>query len=141
MRLIVGLGNPGIRYAGTRHNIGFEVVDRFARRHGARLRRRWCRSLVADLRIRGEEFLLAKPQTFMNLSGEAVRELLLRTKAAAADMLVVCDDINLPLGRIRLRRPAAPEDITGWSPSSRASALRIFPGCVWEWGRATTGRM
>ncbi len=103
MRLIVGLGNPGIRYAGTRHNIGFEVVDRFARRHGARLRRRWCRSLVADLRIRGEEFLLAKPQTFMNLSGEAVRELLLRTKAAAADMLVVCDDINLPLGRIRLR--------------------------------------
>ncbi|BCW98726.1 MAG: peptidyl-tRNA hydrolase [Armatimonadota bacterium] len=103
MRLIVGLGNPGIRYAGTRHNIGFEVVDRFARRHGARLRRRWCRSLVADLRIRGEEFLLAKPQTFMNLSGEAVRELLLRTKAAAADILVVCDDINLPLGRIRLR--------------------------------------
>lgn len=103
MRLIVGLGNPGLRYRGTRHNVGFDVVDEFARRHGTRLRRKWCRALVAEVRLFGEPFMLAKPQTFMNLSGESVREILMRTKSQVAEALVVCDDVNLSLGRLRLR--------------------------------------
>lgn len=101
--VIVGLGNPGLRYRGTRHNIGFAVLDAFAGRHGARVRRRWCRSLVGDARITGESFLLVKPQTFMNASGEAVREVLMRSKKKPGDLLVISDDVNLPLGTIRLR--------------------------------------
>lgn len=99
----MGLGNPGLRYAHTRHNIGFDVVDLFARAHGTRVRRRWCRSLVADVKIYGEDFILAKPQTFMNSSGEAVREICLRAKIDPASVLVVCDDVNLELGCLRLR--------------------------------------
>lgn len=103
MRLIVGLGNPGLRYAHTRHNIGFDILDLFAKEHGARIRRRWCRALVADARIMGEEFILAKPQTFMNSSGEAVREICMRAKIDPSAVMVVCDDVNLELGRLRLR--------------------------------------
>ncbi len=103
MRLIAGLGNPGLRYAGTRHNIGFEVLDHFAARHGARVRRRYCRSLVAEVTILGEKFMLAKPQTFMNNSGEAVKEIITRCSIDPAAILVICDDVNLPPGKIRLR--------------------------------------
>ena len=101
--VIVGLGNPGLRYGGTRHNVGFMALDLFASRTHARVRRRWCRSLVGDARISGREFILAKPQTFMNASGEAVREILMRSKTGPPDLLVICDDVNLPLGTIRLR--------------------------------------
>lgn len=103
IKLIVGLGNPGLRYAHTRHNIGFDVLDEFASRHKSRIRRKYCRALVADISVSGQRIILAKPQTFMNSSGESVREILMRCKLSPSELLVVCDDVNLPLGKLRLR--------------------------------------
>lgn len=101
--MIVGLGNPGRKYAGTRHNVGFDVLDLFAHRHGIRIKKRYCQALIADLRLDDEKFLLAKPQTFMNNTGEVVRDILQRMKIDSSSVLVICDDVNLPLGKIRLR--------------------------------------
>jgi PTH1 family peptidyl-tRNA hydrolase len=105
VKLIAGLGNPGRTYEGTRHNVGFDVIDLLIRRHGlvfdAADRAR--ESITARWRRDGDAILLAKPQTFMNLSGRAVRGLAEFYKIAVPDLLIVCDDVNLPLGRLRLR--------------------------------------
>jgi PTH1 family peptidyl-tRNA hydrolase len=102
VKLIVGLGNPGAKYRGTRHNIGFAVVDEVAARRGATFDASAVDALVA--RVRGEESLLvAKPMTFMNLSGEAVGGLLRYYKIDVADLLVIVDEVQLPLGRLRAR--------------------------------------
>ncbi len=105
VKLVAGLGNPGDRYRGTRHNVGFEVVDLVAR--GQRLvfdaADRARQALTARWRRDDEVVLLAKPQTFMNVSGEAVRALVEYYRIALPDVLVVCDDVNLPLGRLRGR--------------------------------------
>lgn len=103
VKLVVGLGNPGARYTNTRHNVGFMVLDRLARRAGAPLTRRQCGALVAVAKVAGQRACLTKPQTYMNLSGEAVACLLRYYKVSPADLLVVYDDRDLPLGRIRLR--------------------------------------
>lgn len=111
MKLVVGLGNPGRRYAGTRHNVGFEIVDLLARRHGAEWEAgpRGIEALVArPARAAGpgsgrNALVLAKPLTFMNLSGAAVVALLQFYKIDVADLLVVVDDSNLELGRLRAR--------------------------------------
>lgn len=99
MRLVVGLGNPGPEYAGTRHNLGFRVVEEVARRRALRSWSPLCAALVA----RGGDLLLARPQTFMNRSGLAVRCLAEREEMGPAEILVVFDDLALPLGRLRLR--------------------------------------
>ena len=103
MKLIVGLGNPGKRYAETRHNVGFEIVDALARRHGAEWEAapRGIDALTARARHAG--IVLAKPLTFMNASGPAVLALLQFFKIDAADLLIVVDDSNLDLGRLRAR--------------------------------------
>lgn len=103
MKLIVGLGNPGRKYEGTRHNVGFDVVDQLARRHHAdwEWAPRGIEALVA--RWRAAEVNLAKPLTFMNLSGGAIVGLLQFYKVDVADLLVVVDDANLELGRLRTR--------------------------------------
>lgn len=103
MRLIVGLGNPGPEYAWTPHNLGFLVVDRIAERAGIRVERPEARSYVGRGRVAGEEVFLAKPQTYMNLSGLAVRDLLDRCEATPADLIVIYDDVALPWGMIRIR--------------------------------------
>lgn len=103
MKLIVGLGNPGRDYAGTRHNVGFEVLNVLAKRHNVRILRRMGRSLIARAKIAGQEVTLMKPQTFMNLSGEAVAYFARREKIDPSEILVVYDDMALPLGRIRIR--------------------------------------
>jgi PTH1 family peptidyl-tRNA hydrolase len=103
VKLIVGLGNPGKEYQGTRHNVGFEVIDTLARRHGIRLRKRLCKALIGEGTIGGEHVTLAKPLTFMNLSGEAVAELAHRYRLETQDIIVITDDVNLPLGRLRIR--------------------------------------
>ena len=103
MKVVVGLGNPGSKYAGTRHNIGFMVIDYLAESPRAgRVQSRF-QGQIAELIEEGEKILLVKPETFMNLSGRCVREVMNFYQVAVADLLVVCDDINLPLGRLRVR--------------------------------------
>jgi len=103
MRLIVGLGNPGIEYAWTPHNLGFLVVDALAEDAGIRVTRPEAKSLVGLGQIAGREVVLAKPQTMMNLSGLAVRELVSRAECEPSEMIVVCDDVALPWGMLRVR--------------------------------------
>lgn len=103
MRLIVGLGNPGIEYAWTPHNLGFLVVDALAEDAGIRVTRPEAKSLVGLGLIAGREVALAKPQTMMNLSGLAVRELVGRAECELSDVIVVCDDVALPWGMLRIR--------------------------------------
>ena len=104
MKLIVGLGNPGSEYSDTRHNVGFLVVDELARRHEVALRSqaKW-RARTAKLGSIGDGVLLAAPTTFMNLSGWAVREIAGFHKLEPADLLIVVDDADLPVGKLRLR--------------------------------------
>lgn len=102
-KLIVGLGNPGKEYEGTRHNIGFEVVERFGRLNGIAILRRDFRGLVGDGRLAETRIYLLKPQTFMNLSGESVAAFRRQKPLALEEIIVVADDIALPVGRLRLR--------------------------------------
>jgi len=104
LKLIVGLGNPGLEYRTTKHNIGFAVVEGLAKENRIKLKHKLHFSLVGKGRIAGEEVVLALPQTFMNLSGKAVGELVAHEAKNAEDLLVVCDDINLELGKIRLKK-------------------------------------
>ena len=103
MRLIVGLGNPGRAYAHTRHNVGFDVLDIFAKHRKVKVLGRQCHALVGSFELFGEQFLLAKPQTFMNESGLAVGELIRKYRLEPSDILVVYDDMDLPLGKIRIK--------------------------------------
>lgn len=104
MRLIVGLGNPGIEYQFTPHNIGFLAVDRIAERCGVMVENRHCKALTARARIGKEEVLLAKPETYMNLSGLSVLELINKYEVdRQKDLLVMYDELDLPLGTIRIR--------------------------------------
>lgn len=103
MKIVVGLGNPGREYAATRHNLGFMVVDAFARRIGAASARPRFRSEIAEGHHAGEKVVLVKPQTYMNLSGHAVREIVGWYRADLADLLVVMDELDLPFGGLRLR--------------------------------------
>ncbi len=109
MKLVVGLGNPGTQYAETRHNIGWMVLDRLADRAGWRGHgRERDASSVAQGRYRGLDLVLAKPLTYMNDSGIAVRKLLVRHHVVMSDLLVVADDFNLPFGKLRFREGGGP---------------------------------
>ncbi|MBI1873514.1 MAG: aminoacyl-tRNA hydrolase [Acidobacteria bacterium] len=103
MKLIVGLGNPGERYRGTRHNVGFAVIDELARRGGVTFEAAPVDALVAKARNLGEGALVGKPTTYMNSSGPAVAELARYYRVEIPDVLVVVDDVNLSLGRVRGR--------------------------------------
>ena len=104
MKLIVGLGNPGKAYAHNRHNIGFRCLNYFARLHSIRFDHRQCRASVGTGELRGEKLLLAKPRTFVNTSGNSVARLVRKHNIALSDLLVIYDDLDLPLGKIRLRQ-------------------------------------
>ena len=103
MKLIIGLGNPGITYSKTRHNIGFELIDALAKAHGIALTNRRDKAVTGRGTIAGQSVMLVKPQTYMNLSGDAVSAIAAKENIERGDILVVCDDINLPPGRMRLR--------------------------------------
>ncbi len=103
MRLIVGLGNPGFEYAWTPHNLGFLVVDRLAEAGEIRIERPEAKSYIGRGRLADQEVVLAKPQTFMNVSGLAVRELLNRFECDPAELIVIHDDVALPWGFLRVR--------------------------------------
>ena len=104
MKIIVGLGNPGAQYANTPHSVGFEAVDAIAAEMGAAWEeKRQFKCLWAKGTFAGQSVILCKPQTFMNLSGESVAPLVKYSNATAADLLVIQDDIDLPVGRLRVR--------------------------------------
>jgi PTH1 family peptidyl-tRNA hydrolase len=105
VKLIVGLGNPGIEYQFTPHNLGFLVVDRIAEQAKVEVRNRQCRALTAKAVIGSETVLLAKPETFMNLSGLSVRELMAEHDAKPeTDLVVIQDELDFPLGTVRIHR-------------------------------------
>jgi len=110
VKLIVGLGNPGIEYQFTPHNLGFLVVDRIAGERGVEIRNRQCRALTARIQVGDEPVLLAKPETYMNLSGLSVRELVAEYEMKPeTDLIVIQDELDFPLGtlRIQTRRSSA----------------------------------
>ncbi len=103
-KLVVGLGNPGQKYEGTRHNIGFDVVDRLAEAPHRAVYQKKFDGLLAETEVDFHRVLLLKPQTYMNLSGQCVRACQQFYKIEPSDLLIVCDDLSLPLGKIRVRR-------------------------------------
>ena len=103
MRIIVGLGNPGTRYQGTKHNVGFRCIDMLARSWDIRLSERRAKAVVGRGRHLQEDIVLAKPRTFMNNSGEGVRYLLDRFGVKPSELIIVYDDIHLDVGRLRIR--------------------------------------
>jgi peptidyl-tRNA hydrolase, PTH1 family len=104
VKLIVGLGNPGIEYQFTPHNLGFLAIDRIANDQGVEIRNRQCRALTARTTIGDEQVVLAKPETFMNLSGVSVSELCEKLEIRPdADLIVIYDELDLPLGALRIR--------------------------------------
>ncbi len=103
MKLIVGLGNPGRDYVNNRHNVGFKCLDAFAREHGIAIKQHEARSRTGTGEVDGVKVILAKPQTFMNNSGIAVAALMRQYKLSTEDIIVIYDDLDLPLGKIRIR--------------------------------------
>jgi PTH1 family peptidyl-tRNA hydrolase len=103
MFLVAGLGNPGEKYAATPHNIGFLVVDVLAARHSIRLTRNECQAIIGQGTIAGKPVVLAKPQTFMNLSGVAVKPLMQKNEVEPKDLILVYDELALPWGALRIR--------------------------------------
>ena len=104
MKLIVGLGNPGMQYAATRHNIGFEVIDSIAETYNISVMKNKYKALIGEGNIAGEKVILMKPQTYMNLSGEAVKACMDFHKISNEDLIVIYDDISLAVGQLRIRK-------------------------------------
>ncbi len=103
MYLIAGLGNPGLKYVNTRHNVGFEMLDAIAAYYGAKVKKVKHKALVGECEIAGERVILAKPQTYMNLSGESIREISEYYKIPVKNIIVVYDEAALPVGTLRIR--------------------------------------
>ncbi len=134
VKLVVGLGNPGTKYQGTRHNIGFELVDRLARGGSSSTFTRKFEGLAAEIEIDYRRVMLLKPETFMNLSGRSVGQAVRFLKLPLTDVLVTCDDLSLPLGKLRLRPGGSDggqkglRDITNQLGSEQFARLRIGIG-------------
>jgi len=134
MHLIVGLGNPGPEYADTRHNLGFRVVDALAKRGDIAVTRREHKAVSGRGVLRQAEVMLAKPQTFMNASGEAVARILFYYRTPIAHLIVVCDDLDLPLGKIRVRREGSAgghkglKSVIEWLHTSEFKRVRLGIG-------------
>lgn len=104
MYVIAGLGNPGKKYENTRHNMGFITIDRLAEKHDIKVDKLKFKALVGEGRIAGQKVLLVKPQTYMNLSGESIREVMHFYKLDPEDLIVIYDDIDIELGALRIRK-------------------------------------
>jgi len=127
MKLIVGLGNPGKAYAHNRHNVGFRCLNYFARLRSIRFDHRQCRARVGIGEVRGEKLLLAKPGTFMNLSGNPVACLVRKHDIPLSDLLIIYDDLDLPLGKIRLRQNGSSGGHKGMNSIISALGSEDFP--------------
>jgi len=131
LKVVVGLGNPGSRYRGTRHNVGFAVVDLLAESSGAGRPQQRFQAEVVEWRLGEDKVLLVKPETLMNLSGRSVRQVLDFYQVPPENLLVVCDDFNLPLGKLRFRARGTHgghnglRDIQGHLGSTEYARLRI----------------
>jgi len=108
MKLIVGFGNPGAAYTRNRHNIGFMCLNRFARKHGIRFTRKQGQARIGEGEINGIKLVLARPQTMMNLSGQSVSRLVKRYNIVPEDLIIIHDDLDLPLGKVRIRQGGRP---------------------------------
>lgn len=134
MKLIAGLGNPGPRYRGTRHNIGFEILDAFANRHFFPAAKSRFDGLVTDHSLHGEKVILLAPQTFMNASGRSIRQCVDFYKVENDDVMVVVDDMNLDVGRLRMRASGSAGGQKGLADTirhlgtDRISRLRVGVG-------------
>jgi peptidyl-tRNA hydrolase, PTH1 family len=149
MKLVVGLGNPGRKYEGTRHNIGYLVVAELARKFGATVPKARFHGAVVEAELGGQKALLLSPTTFMNLSGTSVQEAKSFYKLTDADLLVVCDDLNLPVGKLRFRARGSSggqkglEDIVGRLATEEFARLRIGVGTApegWDWADYVLGK-
>ena len=127
MWLVVGLGNPGSEYAGTRHNAGFMVVQRLGQRWNLKFERRACSSRLTETRRGRTKIILALPQTFMNQSGLAVQSLLSTYKIKPENLLVIYDDLDLPLGEIRIRPQGSPGSHRGMKSIVEVLGTTLFP--------------
>lgn len=127
MKMIVGLGNPGRKYVGTRHNVGFEVIAKLAERFGAGRARSKFNAEIADVLIGGEKVWLVSPLTFMNRSGQATAALVDFFGVELCDLMVVADDMNLPVGRIRFRRSGSSGGQKGLEDIIRRLGSNAFP--------------
>ena len=127
MWLVVVLGNPGSEYAGTRHNAGFMVVQRLGQRWNLKFERRACSSRLTETRRGRTKIILALPQTFMNQSGLAVQSLLATYKIKPENLLVIYDDLDLPLGEIRIRPQGSPGSHRGMKSIVEVLGTTLFP--------------
>ena len=125
MKALIGLGNPGREYELTRHNVGFLALDVAADLMGAAFSKRQCQGLLAETRFRGERVALLKPQTYMNLSGNAVEALIQWFKLEPEDVFILSDDIDLPQGALRIRARGASGTHNGWRSIRRSAAAPI----------------
>ncbi len=132
--IIVGLGNPGLRYSGTRHNAGFAAVDRLAEKHGCEINKKFKNALTAEIKICDKRCLLVKPQTFMNLSGEAVVPIAKFYKVPPENIIIIFDDVEFDVGKIRIRRNGSHgghngmKNIIGLSTSTEFPRIKIGVG-------------
>jgi len=140
MKLIVGLGNPGRTYAHNRHNVGFRCLNYFARLHSIRFDHRQCRAKVGTSELRGGKLLLAKPRTFMNLSGNSVACLAHKHGIPLSNLLVIYDDLDLPLGKIRLRQNGGSGGHKGMNSIISALGSEEFPRIRVGIGRPQGGK-
>lgn len=125
--IVCGLGNPGAKYAATRHNAGFEVVDRMAEAAGVRVDRAKFSALTAEISLEGERVLLLKPQTFMNDSGRAVQQAAAFYHLPPERVVVICDDVTLPCGRLRVRAKGSDGGHNGLKSIISALGSDAFP--------------
>jgi peptidyl-tRNA hydrolase, PTH1 family len=126
-KLVVGLGNPGEEYESTAHNLGFMVIDRLAVRSGISVGRRDCQAFVGQGTVAGKKVLLAKPQTFMNVSGESVQGLLVKNEIAPGDLVLVYDELDLPWQSVRIRPNGSAAGHRGVDSVIRCVGTKEFP--------------
>ena len=126
-KLVVGLGNPGEEYEHTAHNLGFLVVERLGERNGIQVKRKDSRALVGQGSIAGKRVMLAKPQTFMNVSGESVKGLLVKHEIPASDLIVIYDELDLPWGSLRIRPNGSAAGHRGMDSIIRDAGTKDFP--------------
>src|ERR1700685_2964963 len=126
-KLVVGLGNPGKEYESTAHKLGFMVIDTLAERSGISIGRRDCQAFVGQGMVAGHKVLLAKPQTFMNLSGESVQGLLVKNEIAAGDLILVYDELDLPWQSVRIRPNGSAAGHRGMDSVIRCVGTKNFP--------------